>query len=126
MDFRRRVLDEAWAKYSRIFHIIGTLSGETRQECRSPLMLRLVAETYEHTNNDIPADISDVGVFNHYWHRKLADFDHQEKMLAENIIAKAAEEMVSANQSELDERDFLRELDPAMASGTIYENVVRF
>jgi len=124
--FSENELDEAWPKYSEVFRIDSALRGETREECRAPLMLRLVAETFEQVDSGVPDDLSDVAIFDRYWSHKFSDFDHPDQMIAEDIISKAADRMVTMDQAELDERDFCRLLDPAVVGSPAYTNVVRF
>jgi len=123
--FNEHELDEAWSKYRSRFHIHGSLSGETRNECSMPQILRFVAEVYRGKES-IPTDLSDKQVFDHYWSYKMAVFDKQRRLIAELIICKASEMMIRLDLLELNELEFYKELSQIAEFSTAYNDTLRY
>ena len=119
-------LSQAWGKYKDYFDLSGEIEGETRELCRFPLTLRLLAETYRNSKESIPADLSDIAIFNHYWYRKMGDFDRQQQLVMERIITTAAQIMVSEDQVEIDESKLFNRLGPEFITSPAYSQVIRY
>ncbi len=104
--FTERELERSWERYRCAYELAGALTGETRQECRHPFLLRLVAETYAESGQDIPGTLSHYAVFQTYWERRLAEIDADQRHYADQILCHAAETMVLHDAPEVDERTF--------------------
>lgn len=87
----------AFDKYKSAFALTGELEGETREECRMPIMLRLLSEAYDHTNIDIPKTLKNRELFDLYWERRLSSIDSRHRALAEIILFRLAGACVAGN-----------------------------
>ena len=119
-------LSEAWQKYKTYFCLSGDIEGETRELCKFPLTLRLLAETYRNSIEPIPPDLSDIAIFKHYWHRKISDFDRRQQLVMEKIIATASQIMVLEDKVEIDESRLFNQLSPEFATSSEYNQVIRY
>lgn len=117
-------IDKAWNKYRKAFNIKGSLAGETRQICRLPLMMRLVAEAYQD-GTSIPEELSNLSVFDNYWQRKIGSFASiQEQIKAELLLSQVSEAMIETDQIELKEIDFFRQHENLLYSESIYDHLL--
>lgn len=69
--FDEEELREAEQKYRQVYHFQGNLSGSLRNQCHLPFMLRVVAEVYQDSNTDLPADVNNIQLLNKYLEKKL-------------------------------------------------------
>lgn len=99
-------LERTWTRYKDAYGLAGELQGETRTECRNPLIMRLVAETYAGQRRDIPSEISHEDVFRLYWDRRLGEIEEEQRYYAESMLCSAAEMMVEGDASQVEERSF--------------------
>jgi hypothetical protein len=125
-QFTDNELERSWKRYQSAYKLDGSLTGETRQECHYPLLLRLVAETYSGSNQEIPAMLSHVQVFTTYWERRLAEISPTQRHYATQIVCNAAETMVVSDSAEIDESTFRGSLSlPTPSAEEAYESVLR-
>jgi hypothetical protein len=118
-------LHKAWTKYKQVFDINSQLLGETQAECQYPLMLRLISETYQNSH-EVPEHLTDAAIFEQYWARKLNNLeDHQQQLIAEDIVSRAATQMVEQDLIELPESQFRHYLEGILAINPIYEAVMK-
>jgi hypothetical protein len=125
-NFNEVELEIAWSQYRETFNITGGLTGETRQVCQNPLMLRLVSEIYTNTLSPIPSQLSNINVFNLYWERKMGEIiSRQEKNGAAKILGVAAKLMIEADKTELSESEFYGQLDQQRMTNHLYDKLIR-
>ncbi len=67
--------DDAFSKYSAIFHLTGDLRGEVKDAVRDPFLLRVIAESYEGGAIEIPAQLTNPELLRRYLDRKLSIID---------------------------------------------------
>lgn len=97
--FSERELDSVFTKYKKVFSLSGELRGNTREECRTPLMLRLMADTYSNLGTQIPAEISSAEVYDLYWNRKMAQIG--ERIAAEQLVSGVADLCVESGERQI-------------------------
>jgi len=113
-------LDEAWRKYKLAYGLVGDLRGETRDQCRVPLSLRLLAETYANSGREIPKEMTYSGVFDKDWDRRTGALPPDDRTRGIDILCQSAEMMIVNGTRYVAEQDLLRRLpqgsDPAYHS----------
>lgn len=124
-DFEDDELTQAWSKYRQTYGISGELFGETRQACRTPLMLRLVSEVYSEESGLIPDDLSSLKIFESYWQRKLGDFTEEEQTKVEQILIDLAGLIVNDDQFKVRERQAVGQI-LYLQSDELRRKILRF
>lgn len=89
-------------------------------------MLRLISETYENSSEPIPPDLSNLKIFDHYWKRKMGDFQHQQQLILDKILACVSELMVYQDKTELQESEVFQHLDSILATSNSYADIIRY
>jgi hypothetical protein len=119
-------LNQAWPLYKSAFSLSGNLDKETRQICQMPIMLRLVSETYQHTGRILPSNLTNLNIYDHYWSNMLGQFEPNKKRIAERIIFTLVKKMVESDQGEINEQEFIQEIDSTLLSSPAYNDVKRY
>lgn len=104
--FSNEELDVAWRKYQEVYHVGSELEGETKALCAVPLNMRLIAEVFAYNDSWIPANLSNITLFEQYWNRRLGEFEPSRQRDATHILCLAAQDMVVEGVSQLREINF--------------------
>lgn len=125
--FSEDELGGAWTLYREHFELSGELVGETRQVCRVPLLLRLIAETYHQVAHAIPANLSNISIWDRYWAQTIGspEYPVELRLNMQRIVGHMAEAMVELDRSELDEIDLLQRLPTLSDMQPAYSYIVR-
>jgi len=94
-------LSTAWIKYRDSFRLKGGLYGETRNVCKTPFMLRLVAEIYKNMKDSIPGSIRHEEILSKYWKTKLGATDNSN--IAGDILLTISQAMLVDRTAEIPE-----------------------
>lgn len=104
-NFTPEEFQQAFAKYKQLFKLqidFETLSPELRERLHSPLLLRLVAETYRNRAEPIVQDIFTFGIFHRFYEERVRR--PQDKL----FISELATMMFQSQQIALPVNDLLR------------------
>lgn len=122
-DYKDDELEATFAKYKEVFLLQGDLQGTTRDECRMPLILRLLADVWRGRNRDIPSEISQREVFDWYWTLQMSKV--RQKFVAERWLSTLARLSVELGERQVDQSVLLEKLPPTDAQDEIYYDLIR-
>lgn len=123
-EFTDAELEATFAKYKEIFSLQGYLQGNTRIECRWPIILRLLADVWRGRNRDIPSEISQREVFDWYWTLQMNKI--KQKFAAELWLSTLAKLSVESGERQIAQSIFLAQLHPTYVQDEIYQELVRY
>jgi hypothetical protein len=116
-------LDETFVRYKDVYSLQGTLRETTRDECRYPLTLRLLAEVWSGRHRELPPIISQREVFDEYWAMHMHKV--QQPLVAERWLATLARLTVESGERQIVQSTLLAQLYPGDAQDAAYQELVR-
>lgn len=117
-------LDATFLKYKDVYSLQGTLRETTRDECRFPLTLRLLAEVWSGRDSELPPIISQREVFDEYWTMQMRKV--QQPLVAERWLTALARLTVESGERQIAQSTLLTQLLPGDAQDTPYQELVRY
>ncbi len=117
-------LDATFLKYKDVYSLQGTLRETTRDECRYPLTLRLLAEVWSERDSELPPIISQREVFDEYWALQMHKV--QQPLVAERWLTTLARLTVESGERQIAQSTLLAQLSPADAQDAPYQELVRY
>ena len=117
-------LEDVFAKYKVVFSLRGRLFGATREQCRYPLWLSLLATTYRGRDTELPSTLSNRRLFDMYWDRQLGDV--RQRIATERILSCIAELCVESGQEEIELSQVVSDARMGGFSEEAYQDALRF
>lgn len=117
-------LDATFSKYKDVYSLQGKLQETTRDECRYPLTLRLLAEVWSGRDSELPPIISQREVFDEYWAMQMHKL--QQPLVAERWLTTLARLIVESGERQIAQSTLLAQLSPADAQDAPYQELVRY
>lgn len=115
--------DAAYAKYQSTFAIQGILRGDAVEQGRSPWLLRIAAEVYGRSGQDLPSELSSKALFERYLQRHLPN--QRIRMPAERILAELARLSIKSANRQVTKGELSAHLSWVDANAKAFEHLVR-
>lgn len=122
-EYTDEELETAFSNYKRAFLLQGILQGTARNECRMPLILRLLADVCSDRKTAVPTEISQREIFDMYWSLQLSKVRH--KLAAEHWLSALAQLSVESGERQIDLTRLIAQLSPIHAYDETYQDLVR-
>lgn len=117
-------LDTTFLRYKDVYSLQGTLRETTREECRFPLTLRLLAEVWSGRDSELPPIISQGEVFDEYWALQMHKV--QQPLVAERWLTTLARLTVESGERQIAQSTLLAQLFPGDVQDASYQELVRY
>lgn len=115
--------DTAYSKYQSVFVLQGSLRGDAAEQSRSPWLLRLAAEVYGHSTQDVPSDLSGRDLFALHLRRHFPT--QGGRAPAERILAELAKLSVQSAMRMVTRGDLSAHVSWVEANAKAFEHLVR-
>lgn len=115
--------DAAYANYQAAFALRGGLRGDALEQSRSPWLLRLAAEVYGHSAQDVPADLSGRELFAAYLRQRLPN--QKIRVPAERILAELARRSIQSARPLVTKADLSERLAWVETNVEAFEHLMR-
>lgn len=117
-------LDATFFKYKDVYSLQGSLRETTRDACRYPLTLRLLAEVWSGRDSELPPIISQREVFDEYWAMHMHKV--RQPLVAERWLTTLARLTVESSERQVAQSTLLAQLSLADAQDAPYQELVRY
>jgi hypothetical protein len=115
--------DAAYSSYQSVFVLQGSLRGDAVEQSRSPWLLRLAAEVYGHSAQDVPSDFSGRELFALHLRRHFPT--QKVRAPAERILAELAKLSIQSARRVVTKGDLSAHVSWVEANATAFEHLVR-